>query len=77
MEFWSRLYIDLKRLLPVQFDGEVDHVSASQKAVGWGVGPSACNVNAYGRTSPDDLVLVGVKLWQLGVLDGCVDQLVT
>ena len=50
-------YICLQWWLTVQFDSQIDHVSALHQAVWWCISPSACDVDTHRRTSPDYLVL--------------------
>ena len=54
--FFAGFDIDLQRLLPVEFDGEVHDVTARVERVGRCVGPASREVDADGAASPDNLV---------------------
>ena len=63
-------HVHLQRGLSVQFDGQVHHVSTFHQTVGRGVCPSACQVDTYRASSPDNLVGIDRHAGMLAFVDG-------
>ena len=51
----------LQRRLAIEFDGEVDDMTAFHQTIGRRIGPTACDVDAYRGASPDNLVISNLK----------------
>ena len=66
--FLVRFDVYLQGRLSVQGNGQVDHVSSLVQAVGRRVRPSACQVDPYRASSPDNLVGVDRQVWRLAVI---------
>ena len=65
MRLLAGLDVSLQRRLSVQFYGDVHHPSAFHQTVGRRVGPSAGEVDAHRRASPDNLVWIDGAPWLL------------
>ena len=77
MRLAAWLDVSLERRLTVQLDGKVDHIAAFHEAEWRCVGPTAGDVDADGRTSPDYLVGIYRKMRALAYAQSFVRETLT
>ena len=65
MRFFARTNVGLQRRLPIQFYGQVHHVSTFHQTIRRCISPPPGNIDAHRRTSPDDLITIHRHLWRL------------
>jgi len=75
-DIWSptNLDEDLDGWVTIQVDGEIDDLPSELQAVGWGIGPSPCEVEADGTAGRDDLVFDQGTEGSCGFLADEVDE---
>ena len=54
---FRRFDVCLQGRLTVKLDGEIDHIASLHQTVRRCIRPSASDINTYGRTSPDYLIV--------------------